>query len=56
MEGPVIHRMKHDKPDGRDLAAEPEMMELKRMIRAGELKPARLKKHLKGAKHEEQGK
>ena len=44
----VIHRPKHDKPAGRDIANEPEMIELKRMIRAGELDAGRTTRHLKG--------
>jgi len=43
----VIHRPKHDKPAGRDIAQEPEMIELKRMIRAGELGAGRTTGHLK---------
>ena len=37
----VIHRMKHDK----DISQEPEMIELKRMIRNGELDSDRAIKH-----------
>ena len=44
----VIHRSKHDRPAGRNIAAEPEMVELKRMIRAGELDAGRTAEHLKG--------
>ena len=46
---PVIYRSKHDK----DIAAEPEMVELKRMIRSGELSAGRTSEYLKGHIHEE---
>ena len=39
----VIHRTKHDK----NISDEPEMKELKRMIRDGELDPDRTLDHLK---------
>jgi len=38
----VILRMKHDKKKVRDISQEPEMLELRRMIREGELDPARV--------------
>ena len=37
----VILRTKHDRKRVRDISQEPEMIELRRMIRAGELDPAR---------------
>lgn len=43
----VIHRTKHDK---KDISKEPEMKELKRMIRTGALDPERTIDHLKGDK------
>ncbi len=42
----VTHRSNHDKKLGKDIAKEPEMKELKRMIRAGELDPNRTVDHL----------
>ena len=42
----VIHRAKYDK----NIADEPEMKELKRMIRDGELDPDRAAEHLKQKK------
>jgi hypothetical protein len=38
----VILRPKHDKKKVRDISQEPEMLELRRMIREGELDPARV--------------
>lgn len=38
----VILGMKHDKKRVRDISQEPEMIELRRMIRKGELDPARV--------------
>lgn len=35
----VTHRSNHDKKPGKDIAQEPELKELIRMIRAGELDP-----------------
>ena len=40
----VIHRTKHDK---KDISKEPEMKELKRMIRTGELDPEKTIDHLR---------
>jgi hypothetical protein len=37
----VILRTKHDRKKVRDISLEPEMIELRRMIREGELDPAR---------------
>ena len=45
----VIDRPYHD----RNIAAEPEMMELKRMIRSGELSADRTAEYLKGQDHEQ---
>lgn len=42
----VTHRSNHDKKSGKDIAQEPEMKELKQMIRAGELDPDRTIDHL----------
>ena len=42
----VIDRSNHDKKAGKDLAGEPEMKELKRMIRSGELDPDRTIEYL----------
>lgn len=38
----VILRTKHDRKRVRDISQEPEMIELRRMIREGELDPARV--------------
>ena len=38
----VILRTKHDRKKVRDISLEPEMIELRRMIREGELDPARI--------------
>jgi len=38
----VILRPKHDKKKHRDISKEPEMLELRRMIREGELDPTRV--------------
>ena len=43
----VILGSKHDKKPGKDINKEPEMKELKRMIRKGELDPDRATEHLK---------
>jgi hypothetical protein len=44
----VIHRTKHDRKPVRDINAEPEMIELKRMIRDGELDAGRTIASVKG--------
>ena len=46
----VIYRSKHDK----NIAAEPEMVELKRMIRSGELSAGRTAEYMKGHAHEQE--
>lgn len=38
----VILHPKHDRKRDRDISQEPEMLELRRMIREGELDPARV--------------
>ena len=47
----VIHRTKHDK----DISQEPEMIELKRMIRNGELDSDRTIKHIESEADNAQG-
>lgn len=49
----VILRMKHDKRKVRDISQEPEMIELRRMIREGELDPARVIRKLRDVDREE---
>lgn len=51
--GFVILAPKGDKRTGKDIAAEPEMLELKRMIRAGELDRNRTRNHVQEGSHEE---
>jgi len=47
----VIHRPKYDK----DISQEPEMKELKKMLREGELDPDRAKEYLEQIEEEEKG-
>lgn len=48
----VILAPKGDKRTGKNIAAEPEMQELKRMIRAGELNRNRTRHHVREGIHE----
>ena len=48
----VILRTKHDRKKARDISQEPEMRELRRMIREGELDPARVMEKVRDMERE----